>query len=100
MKWAIFEFEDSSCEVGQSSWIHGEDAHNFDNESWFFSNEIVVKWPKDFNKALKKMQRNLDVNIEEVQYERHSARVVKFGGMFNAIIVIVALKYFIQFIRQ
>ena len=41
MKWAIFEFDDSSCDVGQTPWIQGEDAENFD-ESWFFDNDIMV----------------------------------------------------------
>jgi hypothetical protein len=33
MKWAIFEFEDSSCDVGQTAWIQEQDAKNFNNES-------------------------------------------------------------------
>ena len=81
MKWAIFEFDDSSCEFGPMSWIQGEDPDNFDNDAWFFSREIIVKWPKDFTKAAKKMQRNLDVDIEAVEYERYSATIVKFGGI-------------------
>lgn len=80
MKWAIFEFEDSSCDVGQTAWIQEQDAKNFNNESWFFRTEVIMKWPKDFNKAMKKMQRNLDINIDDVENKRYSARIVKFGG--------------------
>lgn len=43
MKWAIFEFNDRSCEFGQTSRIQGEDAESFDNETWFFTKEIIVK---------------------------------------------------------
>lgn len=94
MKWAIFEFDDSSCDVGQTSWIQGEDAENFDNESWFFDNDIIVKWPKDFNKAYKKMQRHVDVNINDVENERFSAKIIKFDGecyfvLVNRFIIIV-----------
>ena len=46
MKWAVFEFEDLSCDVRQTAWIHGEDKLFNDND-WFSSKEINVKWPKD-----------------------------------------------------
>lgn len=80
MKWAIFEFEDLSCDIGQTKWIQCEDAELFDNDAWFFTKEVVLKWPKDFNKALKMMQRDVDVDSTRVESERYSARVVKFGG--------------------
>ena len=80
MKWAIFEFSDSSCAVGETAWVHGEDKNLFNNDSWFFKDEIVVKWPKNYNKAMKKMQRSIDVNIIEVDVERFAAKIVKFGG--------------------
>lgn len=44
MKWALFEFEDLSCEVGESAWILGEDENLYNNDQWFPSNEIIVKW--------------------------------------------------------
>ena len=81
MKWAVFEFNDRSCEFGQTSWIQGEDAESFDNETWFFSKEIIVKWPKDFTKAARKMQRNIDVDINDIENERHPAKIVKLGGI-------------------
>ena len=80
MKCAVFEFEDNSCAIGQTSWIYGEDAKDFNNETWFFSNEIVVKWPREYAKALRKIQRDDDFDVDEGEFERHAARIVKFGG--------------------
>ena len=47
MRWAVFEFEDVSCEVDESAWIYEEDKSLFNNDDWFSAKEIVVKWPKD-----------------------------------------------------
>ena len=81
MKWAIFEFGDSTCDVGQTSWIQGENAETFDNDSWFFANEVIVKWPKDIGRAKKKMKREVDVDITITESERYPATIVKFGGL-------------------
>ena len=50
MKWAVFEFEDLSCDVGQTAWIYGEDESLFNDNDWFSSKEIIVKWPNDCTK--------------------------------------------------
>ena len=80
MKWAIFDFGDNTFDIGQTSWIQGEDSETFDNEFCFFTNEVIVKWPKDFNAAKKKMLKNLDVDITKTESERYLAKIVKFGG--------------------
>ena len=79
MKWAVFEFEDLSCEVGETDWIYGEDETLFNNDDWFFSNEVVVKWPKDFKKWKRISARSL-VDTDELETERHSAKIIKFSG--------------------
>lgn len=77
MKWAIFEFEDSSCEVGESAWILGENQNLFNNDDWFSSKEVTVKWPK-----LRKSLTKASVDIDEVETERYVAKIVKFSGKF------------------
>ncbi len=35
MKFALYEFcEDSSCDVGESLWMVGEDDSSFNNDDW------------------------------------------------------------------
>ena len=82
MKWAVFEFEDFSCEVGESSWILGEDENLFNNDDWFPSKEIIVKWPKDCGK-LRKILPKESVCINEVETERYPAKIVKFSGKYE-----------------
>ena len=58
MKFAIFEFSDRTCEIGETSWIVGEDKQNFANELWTPSTEVIVKWPKDFAKIREVVDRH------------------------------------------
>lgn len=81
MKWAVFEFEDSSCEVGESAWILGEDESRFNNNDWFSSSKIIVKWPLDCAKLRRTLAKS-SVDIEEVETESYSAKVVKFSGKY------------------
>lgn len=81
MKWALFEFEDFSCEVGESAWVIGEDERLFNNDDWFQSKEIVVRWPKDWAK-LRKASQKTSVDIDEVEIERYPAKIVKFSGRY------------------
>lgn len=79
MKLAVFEFEDCSCEIGQTAWIYGEDERLLNNNDWFFSKEVVMRWPKDFNKVAR-MMKGLLVDPTAMKTERFSAKIVKFGG--------------------
>lgn len=79
MKWAVFEFEDLSCEVGETAWICGEDACLFNNDDWFLSKEIIVKWPKDCAKWRRISSKTL-MDIDEVETDRYSAKIIKFSG--------------------
>lgn len=54
MKWAIFEFEDRTCEIGQTSWILNEDERKFTNDVWLFKTEIALNGPK----TLARLQEN------------------------------------------
>lgn len=82
MKFAIFEFEDCSCDIGETAWIYDENEELFDNSSWPFSQKIVVKWPTDFyvSKVKKMLKKGLDVDLSTIETQRFSAKVVKFGG--------------------
>ena len=83
MKYPVFEFiEDKSCEVGETSWISGEDNDTFTNDEWFFNKEIVFQWPKskDATRFMKSRSKNIPVVINKFDTKRHTAKVVKFGG--------------------
>lgn len=79
MKWAVFEFEDLSCEVGKTAWIHDENETLFNNRDWDSSKEIIVKWPKDCAK-FRRISSKTQVDIDEVETERYAAKIVKFSG--------------------
>ena len=80
MKFAIFDFGDNTFDIGQTSWIQDENSTTFDNESWLFTHEIIVKWPIDFNAAKRKMRKKIDVDTIKTESERYPARILKFGG--------------------
>ena len=82
MKFAIFEFSDRTCEIGETSWIVGEDKQNFTNELWTPSTEVVVKWPKEFAKISRKLGK-LSIDIKEISSSPHTATIVKFGGKYD-----------------
>lgn len=79
MKWAIFEFDDNTCEVGETSWIVNEDKEKFTNDLWLSSTEIIVKWPKDFSKVSRKLGKT-PVNMNVVASILCTATIVKFSG--------------------
>ncbi|XP_046862848.1 uncharacterized protein LOC124456447 [Xenia sp. Carnegie-2017] len=80
MKFAIFDFGDNTFDIGQTSWIQDENSTTFDNESWLFTHEIIVKWPIDFNAAKRKMRKKIDEDTTKTESERYPARILKFGG--------------------
>ena len=79
MKWEIFEFEDRTCEIGQTSWILNEDERKFTNDVWLFKTEIAVRWPKDFGKVARKLGKT-PVDISEVSSILCTATIIKFSG--------------------
>ena len=79
MRWAVFEFNDFSCEVGETAWIYGEDEELFNNDDWLFSREVIVKWPRDCNKW-RRIISKVTVDIDEIETDRHPARIIKFSG--------------------
>ena len=79
MKLAIFEFEDKTCEIGETSWILHEDEGNLNNEDWQLSREVIVKWPKDFGKVSRKIGKT-SVDIEEIDSILCTAHIIAFSG--------------------
>ena len=79
MKWDVFEFEDLSCDVRQTAWIHGEDKSLFNDNDWFSSKKIIVKWPKDCAK-FRRISSKTQMDIDEVDTVRYSAKIIKFSG--------------------
>ena len=81
MKWAIYSFiEDNSIEIGESSWIVGEDKETFTNDEWLFAKQVIVRWPKDA-KYVRKLPKST-VDISEIETQVYGAYVVKFSGMY------------------
>lgn len=76
MKFALFDFVDEgSCEIGESSWIVGEDPKLLDNDKWISNKIIVVKWPKDYKRLMKS-----STDINSVEGKSYAAMVIKFSG--------------------
>lgn len=90
MKWAVYEFDDGACDVGETAWIFGEDENQFNNDDWLSSKEIIVRWPKDCTK-LRKTLSKAPIDINEVETESFPAKIVKFCGKqinyLNAILI-------------
>ena len=84
MEFAIFDFTDKSCAVGQTSWIVGEEKQNFTNDLWNSSTEVVVKWPKEFSKILRKLGKT-SIDIKEISSILCTATIVKFDGTYDEI---------------
>lgn len=82
MKFAIFEFDDTACEVGETSWIVNEDTDKFTNKLWSPSTEVVVKWPKDFGKISRKLGKT-PINIDEMSSILCTATIAKFNGEYT-----------------
>jgi hypothetical protein len=85
MKFAMYEFcEDSSCDVGESHWMVGEDDSSFNNNDWVMKKEVLVRWPvqpKDYSKwANKHGKFPLDLGCTTKTYV---ARVLKFHGKLD-----------------
>ena len=82
MKFALYEFcEDSSCDLGESHWMVGEDDSSFNNDDWVMKKEVLVRWPvqpKDYSKwANKHGKLPLDLGCITKTY---AARMLKFHG--------------------
>ena len=98
MQYAVFEFlEDKSCEVGETNWINGEDDDMLTNEKWFFNKEIVVEWPCD-SRVLKRLPKNMTVDLHKVETKMHPAKVVKFGGKFTVENYLYFVRLYIHYI--
>ena len=84
MQYAVFEFvEDKSCAVGETRWISGEDNDKLTNEKWFFNKEILLRWPCDSTRILKRLGKTpIDLEVETKMY---SAKIVKLSGKFYSI---------------
>ena len=82
MKFALFDFmSDKSCEVGESRWIMREDPKMFNNNSWQFNTEVLVKWPSDFSKISRKIIK-ASIDPQNVETETCIAKVLRFSGKY------------------
>ena len=80
MKYALFDFtDDKSCAVGEARWIVDEDSSQLNNNQWVFHKEVLVDWPCDYQRLLKKITKG-SVDVSQVKSKRWAAKVVKFSG--------------------
>ena len=90
MKYAVFEFvEDKSCEIGLTSWISGEDDEMFTNDKWFFNKEIMLEWPNESTRILKRLAKNTPIDLKQLDTTMYPAKVVKFGGKYISYILYI-----------
>ena len=77
-KYALFEFPgDKSCEIGEARWITREDPHEFDNDVWDNSKEVMVLWPCDSTRISRINKYPIDPTL--VETETCIAKVIKFS---------------------
>ncbi len=84
MKFAIFEFEDQTCEIGETLWIVNEDESKFTNDLWLSSQKVVVQWPKDFGKVARKLGK-MPIKTDDIASTFCTATIVKFNGKHTTV---------------
>ena len=97
MKYALFNFfVDNSCALGETRWILDEESSQLNNNKWIFHKEVIVDWPCDYQRYLKKIMKG-SVDISQVESKKWAAKIVKFSGKILFVIRVCLLLFFYQY---